>query len=82
MEKVGKITHYFAKIGVAVVELKDDLNVGDEILIRGPQTDVKQVVESMQIDHDRVDNAKKGQSVGLKVAGRVREGDNVYRVST
>jgi len=80
MENVGKITHYFAKIGVAVVELEDDLNVGDGILIRGSHTEVKQVVESMQINHEQVGAGNKGQSVGLKVAGRVREGDKVYRV--
>jgi len=80
MERVGKITHYFAKIRVAVVELEDDLDAGDEVLIRGSHTEVKQVVESMQINHEQVSAGKKGQSVGLKVAGRVREGDNVYRV--
>ena len=80
MEKIGKVTHYFTKIGVAVVELEDDLKVRDEILIRGSHTEVKQVVESMQIEHEQVETAKRGQSVGLRVLDGVREGDKVYRV--
>jgi len=77
--EVGRVTHYFTKIGVAVVELKAPLTVGDRIVIRGPTTDFEQVVESMQIEHKNVQRAEAGQSIGLKVAQRVREKDIVYK---
>ncbi len=77
---VGKVTHYFTNIGVAVVELEDALKVGDEISIEGATTNFTQKVESMQIEHENVEEAKKGDSVGMKVVDRVREGDQVFRV--
>jgi putative protease len=77
---IGKITHYFGKIGVAVIELEDTLKVGDTIRIVGGETDFTQTVESMEIEHQKVKEAKAGQSVGLKVAQKVREGYKVYRL--
>jgi len=77
---VGRITHYFTRISVAVVELSDTLRVGDEIIIKGATTNLRQKVESMQIMHEPVTEAQAGQSVGLKVVDRVREGDKVYKV--
>jgi len=77
--EVGRVTHYFSKISVAVVELKAPLAVGDHILIKGPTTDFEQVVESMQIEHKNIQKAEAGQSIGLKVAQRVREKDIVYK---
>ncbi|MDH5787835.1 MAG: translation elongation factor-like protein [Candidatus Bathyarchaeota archaeon] len=77
--EVGHITHFFAKISVAVVELTDSLAVGDSIVIKGPNTDFEQVVESMQIEHKNVPQAGAGQSIGLKMAERARERDIVYK---
>ena len=77
---VGKVTHYFTKIGVAVVELSDTLKIGDKISIEGATTNFEQEVESMQIEHKPVEEAKKGDSIGLKVKDRVREGDSVYKI--
>jgi len=77
--EVGRITHFFTKISVAVVELKAPLAVGDRIVIKGPLTDFEQVVDSMQIEHKNVTRAEAGQSIGLKVAQRVREKDVVYK---
>ncbi|NIO23311.1 MAG: translation elongation factor-like protein [Candidatus Aenigmarchaeota archaeon] len=77
---IGKITHYFTNIGVAVIELEDTLKVGDEISIEGATTNFTQKIESMQIEHENVKEAKKGDSVGLKVSDRVREGDQVFKV--
>ena len=77
--EVGHITHFFSKISVAVIELKAPLAVGDIILIKGPTTDFEQIVESMQIEHKNVQRAEAGQSIGLKVAQRVREKDTVYK---
>jgi len=77
--EVGRVTHFFNKISVAVVELKAPLAVGDKIMIKGPSTDFEQVVESMQIEHKNVARAEAGQMVGLKVNQRVREKDMVYK---
>ena len=77
---IGKITHYFSKIGVAVIELSDTLKVSDTIRIVGGQTDFNQQVESMEIEHKKVKEAKAGDSVGLKVEQKVREGYKVYKL--
>lgn len=77
---VGKITHFFPKINVAVVELEDTLTVADRICIEGPHTLIEQSVDSMQIDRKEIPRAGKGQSVGLKVNGKVREKDLVYKL--
>ena len=77
--EVGHVSHFFTKINVAVVELSAILAVGDTILIKGPTTDFEQVVESMQIEHENIQKAEAGQSIGLKVEQRVREGDMVYK---
>ena len=83
MEKklVGKVTHFFGKIGVAVVELSSELRSGDRIAIEGPAGIVEQVVDSMQINKEQVESAGKGESIGLKVDSKVREGDVVYILS-
>lgn len=77
---IGKVTHYFSKIGVAVIELSDNLKVGDTIRIVGGQTSFQQIVESMEIEHQKVQEAKAGDSVGLKVNQKVREGYRVYKL--
>ena len=81
LQEVGKVTHFFSKISVAVVDLTATLSVGDRIRVRGPTTDFEQTVESMQIEHENVKTAKAGQSIGLKVKDRVREKDVVYKVA-
>ena len=80
LKEVGSITHYFTKIGVAIVDLTDRLSVGDRILVKGMTTNVEQTVDSIQIEHKDVRTAEAGQSIGLKVSDRVREGDTVYKV--
>jgi putative protease len=78
---IGKITHYFGRIGVAVIELSDALKTGDTIRIAGgADTDFNQTVGSMEIDHKKVETAKAGDSAGLKVDQKVREGYKVYKV--
>lgn len=80
LEEVGKVSHYFTKIGVAVIDLTAPLSVGDRITIKGVTTDLEQTVDSMQIEHENVTTAKAGQSIGLKVKERVRESDVVYKI--
>ena len=77
---IGRITHYFGNIGVAVIELSGKLKAGETIRIVGGETDFDQVVESMEVDHKKVKDAKKGDSVGMKVEQKVREGYKAYKV--
>ncbi len=77
---IGKVTHYFSKIGVAVIELSDTLEVGETIRIVGGDADFSQTVESMEIEHEKIQKAKAGDSVGLKVNQKVREGYKVYKI--
>lgn len=78
-KQIGKITHFFSKIGVAVVELTDTIKVGDTILIKGAHTEFEQKVKSMQIEHESIEEAKKGQSIGMKVEQKVHENDAVFK---
>lgn len=77
---MGKITHYYGNIGVAVLELSETLRVGDTIRVVGAGTDFTQNVESMEVEHQKVEVAKPGDSVGLKVDQKVREGYKVYKL--
>lgn len=78
--KVGDVSHYYTNIGVAVVELVDTLKVGEEIAVKGATTNLTQVVRSIEIEHERVKEAGAGNSIGIKVSSRVREGDEVYKI--
>ena len=77
---IGKITHYFGNIGVGVIELSDKLKVGDIIRIVGGEVDFDQTVDSMEIEHQKVKEGKKGDSVGLKLSQKAHEGYKVYKV--
>ncbi len=77
---VGKVTHYYQKIGVAIVELEDTLRVGDKIKIKGGEADFEQEVDSMEVEHQKVEEAKKGDVIGLKIGGKAREGSQVYKL--
>jgi len=77
---IGKIVHYYAKIGVAVVDLTDKVSVGDTISIEGVVTNLRQTIDSIEIEHKKIQMAKAGDSIGLKVSDRVREGDAVYKI--
>jgi hypothetical protein len=77
---IGRVTHYFSRIGVAVLELTGELRVGDLILILGHTTDLTQHAESMEVEHHKVQTAGPGMDVALQVPEPVREGDKVYKV--
>lgn len=79
-KKVGAISHYFSKIGVAVIDLTSDLKVGDKIKVKGVTTDFEQEVNSLQIEMQPVNQAQGGQSIGVKVNEKVRKGDEVYKI--
>ncbi len=80
LEKVGEVSHYFTKIGVAVVELTGKIKVGDSISVKGMTTNFEQKVESMQVEGGNIEEANPGDDIGMKVADRVRKGDIVYRL--
>ncbi len=79
--EIGRVNDFFGKISVIGVDLTGDLRVGDTIHVQGHTTDISQVVDSMQVEHGEVDHAEAGASVGLKVSGRCRKGDHVYKVT-
>ena len=76
---IGKVTHFFSKISVAIVKLDESLKVGDKIKIQKGEHSFEQTVDSMQIEHDKIEEAKAGQEVGIKVSQTVKEGDLVYK---
>ena len=78
--KVGKVTHYYDNIGVAILELKKTLKVGDKIKFEGHDADFEQEVISLQVDHKPVEKASKGEMVGLKTDKKVKEGTEVEKV--
>lgn len=79
-KQVGKVTHYYDKIGVAIVNLSSLLSIGDLIKVVGKGGDFTQKVSSMQIEHENVEKARKGDVVGIKVEQKVKENDLVYAV--
>ena len=79
--KIGKVTHYYDKIKVAIIELASNLGVGDKIkFVRGGEDLFEQDVDSMQIEHESIEKAKKGDVVGLKTDEEVKEGAEVFKV--
>lgn len=79
-EPIGKVTNYLSKLGVAIIELTDEINLNDEILIEGATTSLRQKALSIQIDRKPVNQAKAGQFIGLKINDKVRGNDIVYRL--
>ena len=79
--EIGKVTDYFARIEVAGIDLTQTLRVGDRIRLKGHTTDFEQVVASIQIEHESVEEAKAGDKIGIKVSERCRGGDTVYKLS-
>ncbi len=77
---LGEVEDYFGHIGVIALTLKDKLNLGESIHVRGHTTDITQKINSMQIDRAAIQNAKKGDSVGIKIEGKCRKGDKVFRL--
>ena len=81
MEEIGRVKVFFAKASAAAVELTASLRIGERIYLKGHTTDFQQLVESMQIAHQAVQEAGPGQSVGIRVAERCRPHDVVYKLT-
>jgi putative protease len=78
--RIGKVTHYYNRIGVAVLELSGTIEIGDTILFLGHTTEFIQRVDSIEIEHRKILSAGPGQEIAVKVYGQVRRGDGVFRV--
>lgn len=76
---VGKVIHFYPKISVAIVQLKSELRNGDIVSVEGHGRAFKQRVSSMQVEHAPISVARKGQSIGMKVSQRAKEGDIVFK---
>jgi putative protease len=81
-QKIGRVSHYWSKLGVAGIEITaGELRVGDTIHFKGHTTDFSQRVDSMQVEHEAVAIARAGDAVGMKVTDHVRDHDEVYKVT-
>ena len=78
--QVGVISHYYGKLSVGIIELTEALKVGDTVRIKGMHDDFTQLVDSMQIEHAKIQEAKSGDAVGIIVQKKVHPNDKVYRV--
>ena len=79
--KVGTVSHFYDKIGVAIIELTNTLSTGDKVkFVRGGEDLFEQVISSIQVEHKKVDSAEKGESIGVKVDEPVKDGAEVYKV--
>lgn len=79
---IGQVIHYFSKIGVAVIKLSGPVSKGDTIrIVGGEDTDFEQTIDSIEMEHEKIEKAKKGDEIGLKVKEKVREGYKVFKVT-
>ena len=81
MEEIGRVAGFFAQPSVAIIELTAPLKIGDTIYIKGHTTDFQQPIQSMQINHAPIQEAQPGSSIGIKVSGRCRKHDIVYKLA-
>ena len=79
VKPVGKVTHYYAHIKVAIVKFNTKVKAGTELYFKGATTDFKEASKSMQFDHEPVASAMPKKQIGIKLKKRVREGDLVYK---
>ncbi len=79
-KEVGTVSHYYGHLSVGIVELQDVLKIGDTVHIKGHTSDFTEAVESMQIEHANVTEAKAGDSIGINVTQKVHLHDKVYKV--
>lgn len=79
-KEIGRVTHYFSRVGVAGIKLTDTLCEGDSIHIVGHTTDFTQEVHSIELENEPITEGQPGQEIGLKVHERVRRNDQVFKV--
>jgi putative protease len=82
-QRIGSVTHYYPHVNAGVIQIEaGELRVGDTVHVRGHTTDYYQRIDRIEVDHLAVQSARAGQSVGVHVTQRVREGDGVWKVSS
>ena len=79
-EKIGIVSHYYNKIGVAIIALEGSLSIKDTVHMKGITTDFTQKIDSMQFKHKNIESAKEGDSIGIKVNEYTREDAAAYKV--
>ncbi len=79
---IGKISHYFGNLKVAAAQLTGELKVGDQVHVKGHTTDILQTVDSLEVNHQKVEKAGAGDDVAFKVNDKVRTGDQLLRVTS
>ncbi len=79
-KEIGSITHYYGHLNVGIIALTDGLKVGDTIHIKGHSDDFNQAIDSIQIEHASVTEAKAGDTIGVKVSQKVHPNDKVFKV--
>jgi len=79
-KEIGKITHYYSHLSVGIIELTDALKLGENIHIKGHSSDFTQGIDSMQVEHADVSEAKAGDVIGIKLLQKVHPHDKVYKV--
>jgi translation elongation factor EF-1alpha len=80
-KEIGKITHYYSNISVGIIQLSDTLKIGETIHVKGHSEDFTQPVDSIQIEHANVSEAKSGDVIGIRVTNKVHPGDKVLKAS-
>jgi len=80
-EQIGTISHYYNHLSVGIIELTAPLKIGETIRIKGATDDFTETIESMQVEHEQIEEANAGDSIGVKVSQKVHENDKVYRVT-
>ncbi len=81
-QEIGRVEDYFAKVGVIAFRVGRAIEVGDRIRVEGHTTGFNQKVKSIQIDHETVERARRGASIGIKVGKRCRRGDRIYKIAS
>ncbi len=79
-QQIGVVTHYFGHINVAAIKLTGDLTIGDTIHVKGHTSDFNMKIDSMQVEHQQIQTAKKGDNIGIRVPTHAREHDVVFKV--
>jgi putative protease len=81
MEKeLGRVTHYFDKAMVAVIRLNDKLAIGDTVKFVHGENEFTQTIDSMEVEHKKIQSGKAGEEVAVKVSEKTHEGAKVYKV--
>ena len=79
-KEIGKVTHFFDKISVMVVKLTNKISIGDRIKVKRGDEEFEETIESMQVEHENIEKAKKGDEIAIKVSSPTKEGAVVFKV--